>query len=73
MWIFGSGSSGEGEGVYCLTVRVMVAREMALRRNQERPCRIRIGSIGSERVEFWGGNVKIMHRTTLRVAAGGYR
>lgn len=54
--------------MYCLTVRVMVAREMALRRNQERPWRIRMGSIGSERVEFWGSKVNVVHRVTLRVA-----
>jgi len=41
--------------VYCFTCRVMVARLMALRVNQETPWRERTGSGSSERVLFWGG------------------
>lgn len=53
MWMAGSGEEEEGSGVYWRMVRVTVAREMALRRNQERPWRVRRGSMGSERVWFY--------------------
>lgn len=45
--------SGGLEEEYCFTLTVTVAREMALRRNQERPCRARMGSAESERVVFY--------------------
>ena len=42
----------EGGARYWRTVKVMVAKEMARRRNQETPWRVRRGSVGSERVWF---------------------